>query len=197
MNNRTENSFFDDDGRFVRTVLGGKVDAFDILVERYQRQVTARAYRILDNMDDAMEVDQEAFVKAFEDLAQLARAESFGAWLMRIATNVALNRRRSRALRRTATLGTCDDSEDVAGEAHFVSNAPAPADIASAGDLSELIATELEKLPPMQRKALMLFSVEKMPQKEVASILGCSVEAVKWNVFMARRRLKEKLKDYL
>ncbi len=63
--------------------------------------------------------------------------------------------------------------------------------------MRRLIGESIEELPEMQRQALVLFSIAELPQKEVASMLGCSVEAVKWHVFTARKKLKDKLKDYL
>ena len=72
-----------------------------------------------------------------------------------------------------------------------------PAVEVSANELRGLLAKAVGQLPPMQRQALVLFSIEKLPQKEIAEMLGCSVEAVKWHVFTARKKLKERFKDYL
>ncbi len=76
-------------------------------------------------------------------------------------------------------------------------SAVTPEQAASARDVQRLIAEALAELPEMQRQALVLFSIEKLPQKEVAEVLGCSVETVKWHVFTARRKLKDTLRDYL
>jgi RNA polymerase sigma-70 factor (ECF subfamily) len=64
-------------------------------------------------------------------------------------------------------------------------------------ELEERVHASLAKLPPQQRAALVLFSVEQIPQKDVARILNCSVEAVKWHVFQARKKMKEYLAEYL
>ena len=72
-----------------------------------------------------------------------------------------------------------------------------PGQAASAKELSQRIDEAMSQLSEKQRQALVLFSVKKMPQKEVASILGLSVEAVKWHVFTARKKLKDLLQDYL
>ena len=72
-----------------------------------------------------------------------------------------------------------------------------PFEQAAGGDLRELIRREIQQLPEKQRMCLVMFSIEKIPQKHVAEILGCSVEAVKWHVFTARKKLKEVLEDYL
>jgi RNA polymerase sigma-70 factor (ECF subfamily) len=177
----------------------GDLAAFERLVAAHQKRCLGLAYRLLSNMDDAMEVVQDAFLKAFDKLGTLAEPARFGPWLLRIVGNLALNRRRSRALRRTIPL---DASAAGGGEASLEEvrpdpKAPAPDARMSSDDLQRLIQRTLDELPPMQRDALVLFSVQKLPQKEVAQMLGCSVEAVKWHVFTARKKLKERLKDYL
>jgi len=185
------------DAELVRAALGGEANAFDDLVRRYQRQATAVSYRLLNHREDAMEVVQEAFLKAFDRLKSLQKPGRFGPWLLRIVNNLSLNRRRSRALRRTASLEAM-----TAGDGEHSYDRPEPTHVApdaaaSAEDIRRLIQRHLEDLPEMQRQALVLFSIEQMPQKRVAEILGCSVEAVKWHVFTARKKLKEKLKDVL
>lgn len=187
----------DSDGELVQAALRGEVAAFEVLVARYQRQATAVAYRLLNNRDDAMEVVQDALLRAFEKLGSLSHPERFRPWLMRIVSNLALNRRRSRALRRAGSLEEMAEAEDGRGAALPDPSADMPSDIASARDLQRLIADAIGELPEMQREALLMFTTAKLPQKDIAEALGCSVEAVKWHVFTARKKLKEKLKDYL
>lgn len=183
-------------GRLVRSALAGDLAAFDTLVERYQRQATAVAYRLLNHRDDAMEVTQDAFLRAFDKLATLSSPEQFGPWLMRIVSNQALNRRRSRALRQTASLDAADS--DGRGEWNLPDRrAESPVEAASSKELKGKIAEAIDELPEMQRQALVLFSIARLPQKEVARQLGCSVQAVKWHVFSARKKLKEQLEEYL
>lgn len=185
-----------DVGRLVQQARSGELGAFDVLVGRYQRQATAVAYRLLNNLDDAMEVTQDAFLRAYDKLGLLSKPAQFGPWLMRIVSNLALNRRRARALRSAVSIdaaGADDDREiSVPDDA-----AESPLEAASAKEMETVIDKILSDLPEMQRKALVMFSVAKMPQKEVAKMLGCSVEAVKWHVFTARKKLKDRLRDYL
>ncbi len=84
------------DGALVVKVLDGDRAAFDVLVTRYQRQAVAVSYRLLGNSHDALEVVQDAFIKAFTSLAGLQKPEAFGGWLMRIVSNLSLNFRRGR-----------------------------------------------------------------------------------------------------
>ena len=193
----TDDRSAQDDGQLVRDAQAGELAAFEVLVGRYQRRATSLAYRLLNNVDDAAEVTQEAFLKAFDKLGSLSRPGRFGSWFLRIVSNLALNRRRARALRKSAALHAGAEHDERAEIDIADRRAASPAAEASGEEVRRMIAEAIDQLPEMQRQALVLFSIEKMPQKQVARLLGCSVEAVKWHVFTARKKIKEKLKDYL
>jgi len=174
--------------------------AFGKLAQQYQRQCVAVALRLLGNTHDAAELVQDALLKAFKNLQQLQQSERFGPWLMRIVTNLALNFRRARGRRQAISLeqpaSDSDEGEDlratVAG-----SELDAPERPLTSGELGDAIQRSIDELPEKQRLALVMFAVEKMPQKDVAEVLNCSVEAVKWHVFMARKQLKKSLGNYV
>src|SRR5688572_22441482 len=92
------------DGQLVSACVAGDRKAFDDLIGRYQRQAVAVSYRLLGNSQDALEVTQDAFLKAFSSLSTLQKPEAFGGWLMRIVSNLSLNYRRSRKLRQQLPL---------------------------------------------------------------------------------------------
>jgi RNA polymerase sigma-70 factor, ECF subfamily len=178
----------------------GDRTAFGKLAQQYQRQCAAVALRLLGNAHDAMELVQDALVKAFRSLNQLQQSERFGPWLMRIVTNLALNSRRSRARRQAISLeqtpADAEDGEDLrATVAGGVLDAPDKP--LTSAELGGAIQRAIDELPEKQRLALVMFAIEKMPQKEVAEILRCSVEAVKWHVFTARKQMKKSLANYL
>jgi len=186
-----------DDGGLVRATKRGDLTAFEALVERYQRRATAVAYRLLNNREDAMDVVQDAFLRAYDRLDSLSTPGRFGPWLLRIVSNLSLNFRRARALRRHETLDAAHDGEPRGGINRPDPAAPSPPAEASANEMKRQLDRAIGQLPRMQRQALVLFAVEKLPQKEIAKMLGCSVEAVKWHVFAARKKLKEQFKEYL
>src|SRR5688572_32899921 len=95
------------DGQLVERTLGGERGAFDELVRRYQRQAVAVSYRLLGNSHDALEVTQDAFLKAYSSIGTLQKPGAFGGWLMRIVSNLSLNYRRSRKLRSQLPLDDC------------------------------------------------------------------------------------------
>src|ERR1044071_5414991 len=92
------------DGQLVVQANDGDRKAFDELIVRYQRQAVAVSYRLLGNSNDALEVTQDAFLKAFTSLATLQKPEAFGGWLMRIVSNLSLHYRRRRKIRRQLPL---------------------------------------------------------------------------------------------
>jgi len=186
------------DVELIDRVMAGDRDAFDELIRRYQKQALAVSYRLLGNTHDAMEVTQDAFIKAYSSLPTLQQRAAFKGWLMRIVSNLSLNKRRGR--RKTAELPS-DDLLNSAGGAstggEWMAKDDDPHHGMESRELGERLRQALERLPEKQRMALILFTIDERPQKEVAEILECSVEAVKWHVFQARKRLKEMLKDDL
>lgn len=189
------------DQELVRLVRHGHTDAFDRLIERHQQRAVSVAYRLLGNLHDALEVCQDAFVKAWQNIDTLEDEQRFGSWLLRIVTNLSLNFRRDRAVGgRKRSFDDCLLSSPEGPELHLGDpdhSEDRPGARLAAEELHALLRKALDELPQAQRTALVLFSMEQMPQKDVAAIMGCSVEAVKWHVFQARRKLKERLADYL
>ncbi len=189
---------FTTDDRLVRLARAGRREAFDELVGRYQRRATSVAYRLVGNLHDSLEVCQDAYVRAYRSLPRLEDPSRFGAWLMRIVTNLALNHRRRRGVRRANEDCLADHGETLEdGFARVPAALQFPGAYLAAEELAVRLRCELAALPEAQRAALILFSIEAIPQKQVAKILGCSVEAVKWHVFQARRKIRLRLADYL
>ena len=184
----------------VRDAQAGSREAFGELVRLYQRRAVSVAYRLLGNVEDAGDVSQDAFVRAYRSLAQLDDASRFGPWLMRVVTNLSLNFRRARATRAAAPwdegLAGSSEVRRPSGE-RMLATQLADREGSMPAELHAVIQNALDQLPKKQRLALVLFSVEGLPQKEVAEILECSVELVKWNVFQARQKLKGLLEKYL
>jgi RNA polymerase sigma-70 factor, ECF subfamily len=188
------------DGVLVGQVLAGQKSAFDELVSRYQRRATAVAYRLLGNLQDALEVAQESFLKAFTNLTTLQKSEAFGPWLLRIVSNLSLNLRRSRKSLAVLPLDDLLPSSGATNDDHsliMVMHDSEPSRRMQRAEVHSRIEQALGQLSRRQREAISLFALEEIPQKQVAQTLGCSVEAVKWHVFEGRRKLREILKDCL
>jgi RNA polymerase sigma-70 factor (ECF subfamily) len=194
------------DGKLVVQVLSGQRNAFDELIRRHQRQAVAVSYRLLGNTNDALEVTQDAFLKAFSSLATLQKPEAFAGWLMRIVSNLSLNFRRARKVRSQLPLddllGSSEsqqsgESAGAGASSEWMARSNDPLHALESREMGAKLREALEELPEKQRLAIVLFTIEEMPQKQVAEALNCSVEAVKWHVFQGRKKLKELLKEHL
>ncbi len=191
------------DIKLVQKALAGDRKAFDALIRKYQRQAVAVSYRLLGNTQDALEVTQDAFLKAFTSLETLQKPGAFGGWLMRIVSNLSLNYRRSRKTRQSVPLAdVLEPQGGQATEAHgggseWMASSADPVRGLEGKELGARLKEALAQLPEKQRLALIMFTIDEMPQKQVAEALECSVEAVKWHVFQGRKKLKELLKEHL
>jgi RNA polymerase sigma-70 factor (ECF subfamily) len=156
----------------------GEREAFDRLVLRYQRDVYRLCYRFVNNHDDANDLAQEAFLRAWRAIPRFRGESSFSTWLYRIAVNACLN---FRALRRPSTQELPDAIADpVPGaEARLESE-----------DEARLVRAAIARLPEKQRATLILKIYHELTHEEVAEILGSSVGTVKANLFHALGNLR-------
>ncbi len=169
------------DEQLIRRCLDGQPEAYRVLVERYWSMVYSITRRIANSHDDAVDVTQEAFVRAYEHLSGFARDAKFSTWLLRVATNYALDQKR----RRTARVRL----------QHFVpvtGHAP-PADLpAITRETESRLAEMLRTLSHHQRLCLVLKVVHEMSTAEVAEILGCSEGTVRVHLHQARKLLRDR-----
>ena len=185
------------DADLVARTLAGDATAFDDLIRTHERKAVAVASRMLGNLQDGLDVAQDAFLRAYRSLETLKQPERFGPWLMRIVSNLSLNYRRSRKVTSSMPVEDLLLGESLSGSGPGPASTSTPDEAASTAELSEQIEQAIAELPEKQRAALVLFAIEGLGQKEVADILECSVELVKWNVFQARKKLKKELAEYL
>ncbi len=161
--------------------------AFDKLVRTYQEQAIKTAVRLLADMNEAAEAVQQGFVSAYLKIDSLKEPERFESWLLRIIVNKAINQRRKRKKRVGIPLSeSLVDKKAIVAEANMERK-----------ELKEAIYQAMGRLSAKEAKAISLFGLENLGQKEAARIMGCTVEAVRWHVFKARKKLKKLLKDFL
>ena len=173
---------------WVKAGQAGDRAAFDELVWLYQRRAMQVAVRVLGDADEAAEAVQTAFVKAYLNIGKLREPERFELWLLRIVTNAAISQAR-KAKRRPESMEIADRYEDK--------TSLSPVETESAKELKEAIRRAMLKLSKKEAKAISLFGLDDLSHREVAEIMGCSVEGVRWYVFRARQKLKVLLKEYL
>jgi RNA polymerase sigma-70 factor (ECF subfamily) len=173
----------DDDADVVARYRRGEPRAFDELVRKYQRPIYHLALRYVRNPDDAKDVAQRAFVRAFQALDGFRGGSSFKTWLYRITVNLALNHLRDHARERPAEIH----------EGALVAEAVGAAGVAGAQERARLLAA-LAELPPKQRLVVELRVFEELPFKEVAEIAECSENAAKVNFHHAVKRLRDTMR---
>ena len=174
-----------DDGLLVDACLAGQREAFDFIVRRHQRRVYQLCYRFAGNHEDASDLAQDAFIRAYRGLRSFKGNASFSTWLYRVAVNVCLNRVGSRAPRRFVTLDAADRAD---ARVERVDTA------LLRGERAAEVRAAIARLPRKQRAALILRVYHELPHEEIAAILGTSVGAVKANFFHALASLRKLLR---
>ena len=178
------------DSSLVAAAKYGDTRAFEELVCRYERRVLAVAQRITSNREDAEDVAQESFHKAFLHLDTFEERARFSTWLTRIVINEAymLLRRRQRVVE--VLLENEDDALKSASKA-FVDQRPSPEESCWHRERTELLTAAINRLRPTIRRTMLLRDIEERSAEETAQILGTSISAVKARLFHGRRRLRE------
>ncbi len=183
---------FDESALVVRAKAGDP-SAFSDLVNHYERRVFRMAKQITQNDDDAADVLQETFLKAYTHLDDFQGNSKFYTWLVRIAVNEALMKLRKRRSDRTVPLDEPIDTgeDEVAREiAVWDQN---PEDSYSREELGRILDEAIQSLKPAYRTVFILRDIEEMSIEETAEALGLSISAVKSRLFRARLQLREKL----
>jgi RNA polymerase sigma-70 factor (ECF subfamily) len=181
----------DDDREAVRRVQAGDTEAFEPLVEKYKRKVFRLAYQVLRDQEEALDVAQEAFVKAFRALPAFKGDSAFYTWLFRITMNVALDRKRQRATR-AKSLGA-EDVPPEEWERTATSTDPDPEDVATGVERRERIRKGLDSLSEHHRTIIILSDIEGLQYREIAEVLAIPMGTVMSRLHHARKRLREVL----
>jgi len=171
-------------------------EAFEILVERHARRVFFAARRMTRTREDAEDVAQQSFQKAFIHLRQFEGKSSFSTWLTRIAINEALILlRKSRGLREVL-INDLTEGEETLFALEISDSGPNPEDSYSQRERQRILFLALNELPHGMRKAIQLRELGERSTEETARIMGISAGAVKTRLFHGRRKLRERLKHY-
>jgi RNA polymerase sigma-70 factor, ECF subfamily len=179
----------DDDWRALAEVAAGRVDAFELIVERHQERLLRLCQRLLGSRDEALDACQEVFLKAYRHAGNAEPRGQLYTWLYRIAVNHCLNRLRRRRLVRFLSLGLGPREGEEGYELDPASDAP---DAAAAFETKERwrrTRAALERLPESQRAVVVLARFEGMAQKEIAAALGITEGAVESRMVRAMRKL--------
>jgi RNA polymerase sigma-70 factor, ECF subfamily len=184
------------DVALVARVRAGDVAAYDELVRKYERQVFRIAQHITQNREDAEDVVQDAFLKAYEKLEQFQGNSKFYTWLVRIAVNEGLMRLRKRRTARTVSIDEDVETEEGSVQREIADWAPDPEQNYTQTELAEILRKTIQGLPRGFRIVFALRDVEGMSTEETAETLGLSIPAVKSRLLRARLQLRERLSRY-
>jgi RNA polymerase sigma-70 factor (ECF subfamily) len=182
-----------DDAELVRRFKHGDEDSFDELVRRYRPRIYALSYRFVRNSEDADEIAQDAFVRAYRALPRFREKSSFYTWLYRIAVNLAYNRLRTRGRDRVQAISETNLDEDTVED---LPGHDEPGRDFRQSELRAAIRKAVDELPKRQRAVFILRQYEGFKNEEVARTLHCSVGAVKAHHFFAIQKLQNALKDW-
>ena len=185
-----------DELALVQAAKRGDVGAFEQLVKRYDRNIFRIAQHITHNEDDAQDVVQDAFLKAYQNLAQFQGNSKFYTWLVRIAVNEALMKLRKRRNEKTVSIDEDVETEDGSIPREVADWSPNPEQLYGQSELGDILKKTIQGLPPGFRTVFVLRDVEGLSTEETAEMLGLSVPAVKSRLLRARLQLRERLAKY-
>ncbi len=183
-----------DDGALVERAKGGDEDAFASLVRRHRDRAFAVAYRLVREREDALDIAQEAFVRAYQSLRGFKGEARFSTWLHRIVVNLALDHLRRQAHHEA---GEYKDARALEEAAHqVVAPTPDPHQAVEATEMRRLIQEGMAGLPAEQRTALVLREIEGLSYKEIARAMQCSIGTVMSRLHYARRKMQAALRPH-
>lgn len=189
-----------DDLTLVRQAQAGDANAYDELVRRYQRQIYGVVYHMTSHHEDANDLTQEAFVKAWQALKSFKGDSSFFTWIYRIAVNRTLNHLKQRKFRDGKHAMSLNDL-DVEAEHHpdlvALASDKTPRRALALEELKEKLNVALQRLSENHRIVVTLHDIQGLPHDEIAKVLGCNTATVRTRLFYARQQLQGILSDYL
>ncbi|HTV58734.1 MAG TPA: sigma-70 family RNA polymerase sigma factor [Verrucomicrobiae bacterium] len=192
----TDNGFADrSEEQLVAEAKGGSHVAFEKLVESYRTRIFRIAHKVARSYEDAEDVIQQSFHKAFVHLQSFEGRSSFSTWLTRIALNEALMLRRSNRRLRQVSIDDASATSDVASTWEIIDSRPNPEHSYSEQERQRLLLSAINELKPAMRTTLQICDIDERSVVDTAQILGLSVSAVKSRVRRGRKELRKKLKS--
>lgn len=184
------------DIELVRRARDGDVPAFELLYRRYNDRLYSFARQITGSADDARDVVQEAFVRAWNALPTLRSEESFGVWLHRIALNLSKDERRKKAANPTSGL-EASQADGTSVELQIEADGPSPEDMLIADEGRSVVRRAIESLSEDHRVVVTMHHIEGMGVESIARVLGVRKGTVMSRLSRAREILRRKLAPYV
>ena len=186
-----------EEAELVQQAQRGRLEAYDELVRRYQERIYATVYHMTANHEDANDLAQETFVKAFRALRSFRGGSSFYTWLYRIAVNKTINFLKQRRHRTHMSLNDLDVSAEHDPDLVALISDKTPRREVALAELQEKLNAAMQKLSEDHRLVVTLHDVQGLPHEEIAKIMDCNIGTVRSRLFYARQQLQGYLSDYL
>jgi RNA polymerase sigma-70 factor (ECF subfamily) len=187
----------DVDAVYVQRAQDGDISAFDYLVNKYRERLFSIVYNMTSNREDAADLTQEAFIKAFSSIKRFRGKSSFFTWLYRIAVNTALSHLKRNRFRRFFSLENINDEASSTEIVEALSVKTKTEKGAMISELQERLNEALQKLSPKHRTVVVLFEIEGLSHQEISDVMNCSVGTVRSRLHYAKQQLQAYLQDYL
>jgi RNA polymerase sigma-70 factor (ECF subfamily) len=181
----------------VRRAQRGDLKAYDELVQRYQERIYATVYHMTSNHEDANDLAQDSFIKAYQALKSFKGGSSFYTWLYRIAVNKTINFLKQRKNRNHMSLNDLDFNTENNPDLVALISENTPRRDAGLKELQEKLNAALLKLSEPHRLVVVLHDVQGQSHEEIAEIMDCNIGTVRSRLFYARQQLQSLLTDYL
>jgi RNA polymerase sigma-70 factor (ECF subfamily) len=184
-----------DDSSLVARALAGDPSAYAGLLSRHRSRVLGLALRMVRNADDAADIAQEAFLRAFQSLAGFDPGKSFGAWIAKITANLCIDHYRRRRLRTVSLDGSAEEGRGDRGDHpwEFADARPGPEAILVHNESERRLDDLIASLPPRYRMVILLRYKEDLAYEEIAAVLGVPLGTVKARLHRAHHMLKRRL----
>ncbi len=184
-----------EDAALIRRVQRGDASAYNDLILKYEKLVYNFAFRLTQNHEDANDVAQDAFIRAYNAINSFRGDAAFSTWIFRITTNIFLDERKRRKAHPQQSLDEYSSQEEQREGMQVEDTAPQPDEVVIGKDRQRILARAIQSLPDYQRSMVVLYHLQQKSYEEIAEIMNLPLGTVKSRLNRARLALKEKLQD--
>ena len=186
-----------EDQKLVKRAQGGNLEAYDELIRRYQERIYATIYHMTANHEDANDLAQETFIKAYQALKSFKGDSSFFTWVYRIAVNKTINFLKQRKNKTHMSLNDLDFNAEHDPDLVALVSDKTPRRDVNLIELQEKLNGAMQKLSEIHRLVVTLHDVQGLSHEDISKIMGCNTGTVRSRLFYARQQLQAYLSDYL
>jgi RNA polymerase sigma factor (sigma-70 family) len=186
-----------DESELILRTKGGELEAYDELVRRFQERIYATIYHMTANHEDANDLAQDTFIKAFQAIASFKGDSSFFTWLYRIAVNRTINFLKQRRNKNNLSLDDLDMNAEHDPDLVALVSDKTPRRDLHLVELQEKLNAAMQRLSETHRLVVTLHDVQGLSHEEIGKIMGCNAGTVRSRLFYARQQLQAYLSDYL